>query len=372
MMKKKNKSTYRDNLTARGNEAKTVRKIVSIILVMITLILFIGGISGYIYIKSALQPVDPDNKKDIHVEIPMGASSSTIGKILEENNIIKDSRIFRIYTKVKNQSDFQAGEYDFTQAMTFDEIIESLKEGRIMKKAIHRVTIPEGKSINEIAKIYEEKLGIKQKKFLDIVNDPKYIQTLIEKYPNLLSDEITNPDIRSPLEGYLFAATYDFYEEDVKVEAIIEQMLDKSKKVISKYLDEISAKDMTVHEMLTMASIVEKEAKNAKQRKRISSVFYNRLQADMKLQTDPTVLYAIGKHKKKVLYKDLEIESPYNTYQNKGIPVGPISNFSENSLQAAIDPEKTDYLYFLHDEDGNIHYAETHDEHIKLKQEYIK
>ncbi|HEY4601213.1 MAG TPA: endolytic transglycosylase MltG [Cerasibacillus sp.] len=370
--KNKNKSTFRDNLIARGHEARTVRKIVLIMISVIVLILLIGGISGYMYIKSALEPVNPDNEKDIHVEIPMGASSSTIAKLLEDHNIIKDSRVFRIYTKIKNESDFQAGEYDFTQAMTFDEIIESLKTGRVIKEAIYRVTIPEGLSIPEIAKIFEKEVGIKQDKFLKKVNDVSYVESLIDAYPTLLSGDILHPDIRNPLEGYLFAATYDFYEEDIPVETVIEVMLDKSNEVLGKYLDDISAKDMTVHEMTTMASMIEKEAKNKAQRRSISSVFYNRLKAGMKLQTDPTVLYALGKHKKKVLLKDLEVKSPYNTYQIDGIPVGPISNFSEDSLKAAINPDDTEFLYFLHDAEGKIYYAKTHDEHVKLKNEHIK
>lgn len=372
MSKKKNKSSFRDNLIARGHEARKVRRIVMMMITVIIFILLIGGISGYMYIKSALQPVNPNNEKEIHIEIPMGASSSTIAKLLEEHHIIKDSRVFRIYTKLKNESDFQAGEYDFTQAMTIDEIIESLKEGRVIKEAIYRVTIPEGLSIPEIAKIFEKKIGIKQKEFLNRVNDVSYVESLIEQYPTLLSEDVLHPNIRNPLEGYLFAATYDFYDEEVSVEMIVEAMLNKSTEVIGKYYDDITEKNMSIHEMTTMASLIEKEAKNKEQRRSISSVFYNRLKAGMKLQTDPTVLYALGKHKKKVLLKDLEVDSPYNTYKIEGIPVGPISNFSEDSLQAAIYPEDTDFLYFLHDAEGNIYYAKTHDEHVKLKNEHIK
>lgn len=371
MSKKNKKKEFRDNLIARNEEASTVRKIVSIIIISLILIFLVGIISGYMYIKSALQPVDPGNEQGVEVEIPLGSTSSSIANILEEKGIIKDSRIFRIYTKVKNESDFQAGAYTFTPAMTIDEIIESLKSGVLVKEPIDKVTIPEGKTVEEIAEIFAEKKYFSKKDFMDKVNDEKYVEELIEAYPSILSEEILDEDIRTPLEGYLFAATYDIYVENPNINDIIETMLDRTAEVVNENQKDIDKKKFTVHEALTFASLVEKEASSKDQRKGIASVFYNRLEEGMPLQTDPTVLYAMGEHKDKVLLKDLEIESPYNTYQIDTLPVGPISNFSVNSLKASLHPEKSDYKYFLHDNEGGIHFAETHEEHIKLKQKYI-
>jgi len=371
MSKKNKKKEYRDNLIARNEEASTVRKIVSIIIISLILIFLVGIISGYMYIKSALQPVDPGNERGVEVEIPLGSTSSSIASILEEEGIIKDSRIFRIYTKVKNESDFQAGDYTFTPAMTIDEIIESLKSGVLVKEPIDKVTIPEGKTVEEIAEIFAEKQYFSKKDFIDKVNDEKYVEELIEAYPSILSEEILDEDIRTPLEGYLFAATYDIYVENPNINDIIETMLDRTAEVVNENQKDIDKKQFTVHEALTFASLVEKEASSKDQRKGIASVFYNRLEEGMPLQTDPTVLYAMGEHKDKVLLKDLEIESPYNTYQIDTLPVGPISNFSVNSLKASLNPEKSGYKYFLHDDEGGIHFAETHEEHIKLKQKYI-
>ncbi|MBU5466480.1 endolytic transglycosylase MltG [Virgibacillus sp. MSJ-26] len=371
MSKKNKKKEFRDNLIARNEEASTVRKIVSIIIISLILIFLVGIISGYMYIKSALQPVDPGNEQGVEVEIPLGSTSSSIANILEEKGIIKDSRIFRIYTKVKNESDFQAGAYTFTPAMTIDEIIESLKSGVLVKEPIDKVTIPEGKTVEEIAEIFAEKKYFSKKDFIDKVNDEKYVEELIEAYPSILSEEILDEDIRTPLEGYLFAATYDIYVENPNINDIIETMLDRTAEVVNENQKDIDKKKFTVHEALTFASLVEKEASSKDQRKGIASVFYNRLEEGMPLQTDPTVLYAMGEHKDKVLLKDLEIESPYNTYQIDTLPVGPISNFSVNSLKASLHPEKSDYKYFLHDNEGGIHFAETHEEHIKLKQKYI-
>ncbi|MFC4558902.1 endolytic transglycosylase MltG [Virgibacillus kekensis] len=371
MSKKKKSGDYMNNLVKRSEDAKTVRRIVAVIIVSLVLILVVGGISGYMYVKSALEPVNPDSDKEVKVEIPMGSSTSAIASTLEENGIIKDARVFRFYIKFKNESNFQAGEYKLSPSMAIDEIINALKNGKVLEEPVYTITIPEGKTIEEIAEIYANKLPFSKKEFLEVVNNPEYIELLINSYPNVLSNVILNPDIRTPLEGYLFAATYNFYDNKPGVKAVVEKMLEKTVTVVTPYLNEISARDLSVHEALTMASLVEKEASSEKQRRKIASVFYNRMEAGMRLQTDPTVLYALGEHKDRVLYKDLEVESPYNTYFVDKLPIGPISNFAEISLQAAVNPQETAFKYFLHDSEGNIHFAETHQEHQTLKQKYI-
>lgn len=370
-MSKKDKGTFKDNLIAKSEEAKTVRKIVSIILIVLLLILIIGGISGFLYVKSALQPVDPESEQEITVEIPIGSSTSAIASILEENGIIKDARVFSLYIKFNNESDFQAGEYTFTPAATIDEIIESLKNGKVMVDPVHAVTIPEGLTIDQMAEIFSEKLHFTKEDFLEKVNDKSYIEELITKYPDILTDAILDPEIRTPLEGYLFATTYHFYEEEPSIETVVETMLDQTQKVYNSYAKAVADKGFTVHEALTFASIIERETGTEEQRPQISSVFYNRMEVGMPLQTDPTVLYALGEHNETVTFKDLEVDSPYNTYMVEALPIGPISNFSENSLKAVVEPEESDYLYFLHDEEGNIYYAETFDEHKQNRDKYM-
>ncbi|WP_042146088.1 endolytic transglycosylase MltG [Paucisalibacillus sp. EB02] len=369
--KNKNKRNFKDNLVARGEDARTVRKIVAIVILSLLIVLVVGGISGYTYVKSALEPVDPGNEQGVEVEIPLGSSTSGIAEVLEKSGIIKDSMIFRFYIKFKNESGFQAGNYTFTKAMTLDQIIESLKSGRIIKEPVHRVTIREGLTIDEIAAIYADKLPISEEEFLEKVNDPDYVNQLMQKYP-FLTEDILNPELRYSLEGYLFAATYDFYEESPPITTIIENMLDKTQSVLGQYMDAINEKGLTIHEAVTMASLVEKEAVTEDQRKKIAGIFYNRLDAGMRLETDPTVQYAKGIHTEKVLLKDLEIESPFNTYRNDGLPIGPISNFSQNAFEAGINPEETEFYFFLHDGQGNIHYAETFEEHLVNKNQHIQ
>lgn len=372
MAKGKLTKAFKENRNARGREASTVRKIVAIVLLVLIIIIAILGFAGYAYIKSALEPVDPASEKEIEVEVPIGSSTSSIAALLEENGIIKNGLIFRFYIKFKNESDFQAGNYTFSPSMTIDEIIESLKSGKIVLESTHRITIPEGLTVVQIADIFAKHFSFTRDEFIDKANDEAYVKQLIEKYPNLLSDEILQEGIRTPLEGYLYGITYDFYEEDPSIETIIEMMLEQTSAIVTPYLDQIADLDFTIHEALTFASVIEKESGSLDQRNEISGVFYNRLEEGMRLQTDPTVLYALGEHKDRVLYEDLEVESPYNTYVIDGLPIGPISNFAENSLEAVVNPSNNSYLYFLHDKEGNIYYAETLEEHNQNIDAYME
>ncbi|WP_226036986.1 endolytic transglycosylase MltG [Aquibacillus saliphilus] len=366
--KQENKSK-KDQLYQRSNEAKITRRIVAIVLIVITIIIAVGANYGYSYIKSALEPVNPEDDSTIDVEIPMGSSSSQIASILEENGIISNSIVYRLYIKFKNASDFQAGEYQLSPAMTLNEITDTLQTGRVLEEPVLTVTIPEGKTIEQIAEIYAERANVDKDEFLKTVEDPEYIEQLIDTYPTILSEEILDKDIKTPLEGYLFAATYQFFEENPSTETIVNSMLQKTKDVVSEHLD-LMDPDWTVHEVLTLTSLVENEARSTEHRKKIAGVFYNRLDADMMLQTDPTVAYARGEHLDRTLYEHLEIDSPYNTYQVVGLPIGPISNFAENSLLAVLEPKESDFIYFVA-ADGEVYYSKTLDEHNQKVNEYL-
>ncbi|MFC2948436.1 endolytic transglycosylase MltG [Virgibacillus sediminis] len=371
MSRDKRKKKYMVNFKERTEEAKKVRKIVSIIVITIAVLLIVGAASLFFYVNSAMKPVDPDSEEEVTIEVPIGSSTSTIASILEENGLIRNALVFRMYVKFHNETDFQAGEYTFTPSMEMKEMVDSLKNGIVMAEPVHRITIPEGLSMDQIAEIYADSLHFTKEDFLEKVNDRAYLEELMEQYPNLLTEDILDEEIRTPLEGYLFASTYDFYKEEPEIETIVQKMLTETEKLITEYRAELDEQGWTVHESITFASLVEKEAGEVEQRNEIAGVFYNRMEEGMPLQTDPTVLYALGEHKERVLYEDLDIESPYNTYVVEALPIGPISNFAESSLEAVANPKQSDYLYFLHDADGNIHYAETYEEHLKNRNEHM-
>ncbi|WP_430701269.1 endolytic transglycosylase MltG [Peribacillus frigoritolerans] len=365
------KEHIRMKLLEQQGEAKLVRKIIMITIASLILLIGIVGLVGFLYINSAMKPVDPDDDTIKKVKIPIGSSVNGISTLLEEQGIIKDARVFKYYIKFRNESGFQAGEYKLSPSMPIGDIVTSIKTGKLMKEAAMKITIPEGKQLIQIADIIAGKTGEDPKKVFKKLNDKKFVNSMQEQFPQLLTSEIENEKVLYPLEGYLFPATYDFYEEKPTLESIVIEMLKKTEETLQAYEGQMDKNDYSVHEMLTFASLVEEEATAQVDRGKIASVFYNRIEEDMPLQTDPTVLYAKGSHKSRVYYKDLEVKSPYNTYKNKGLPPGPIANAGTTSIDAVLKPEKTDYLYFLATPEGEVLYSKTLDDHNNKKAEHI-
>ncbi|MFE4706010.1 endolytic transglycosylase MltG [Peribacillus simplex] len=365
------KEHIRMKLLEQQGEAKLVRKIIMITIASLILLIGVVGLVGFLYINSAMKPVDPDDDTIKKVKIPIGSSVNGISTLLEEQGIIKDARVFKYYIKFRNESGFQAGEYKLSPSMPIEDIVTSIKTGKLMKEAAMKITIPEGKQLIQIADIIAVKTGEDPKKVFKKLNDKKFVNTMQEKFPQLLTSEIENEKVLYPLEGYLFPATYDFYEEKPTLESIVIEMLKKTEETLQAYESQMDKNDYSVHQMLTFASLVEEEATAQVDRGKIASVFYNRIEEDMPLQTDPTVLYAKGSHKSRVYYKDLEVKSPYNTYKNKGLPPGPIANAGTTSIDAVLKPEKTDYLYFLATPEGEVLYSKTLDDHNNKKAEHI-
>ncbi|MFC9597410.1 endolytic transglycosylase MltG [Peribacillus butanolivorans] len=365
------KEHIRMKLLEQQGEARLVRKIIMITIASLILLIGIVGLVGFLYINSAMKPVDPDDDTIKKVKIPIGSSVNGISTLLEEQGIIKDARVFKYYIKFRNESGFQAGEYKLSPSMPIQDIVTSIKTGKLMKEATMKITIPEGKQLIQIADIIAVKTDQDPKEIFKTLNSEKFVNSMQERFPELLTSEIENKNVLYPLEGYLFPATYDFYEEKPSLEAIVIEMLKKTEETLQAYETQMDKKDYSVHQMLTFASLVEEEATAQVDRGKIASVFYNRIKKDMPLQTDPTVLYAKGSHKSKVLYKDLEVKSPYNTYKNKGLPPGPIANAGTTSIDAVLKPEKTDFLYFLATPEGEVLYSKTLEEHNNKKAEHI-
>jgi len=365
------KEVIQQKMLEQHHEAKIVRKIVmTISIIMLIFIVLIGG-GGYLYIQSALKPIDSTSKKQKTVEIPLGSSVTGIAEKLEANGIIKNAKVFKYYVKLKNEGGFMAGDYQLSPSMDVPEIVSRLKTGKVLAKASFKITVPEGQQLKEIAAIMAKATNQKEDDVFNKLNDKEFIKTLMAKYPDILTDEIMHSTVKYPLEGYLYPATYPFYKPNPSVEEMVTAMLDKTRNVLSDYTEESDKKKLSIHQLLTMSSLVEEEATKKADRKMIASVFYNRMKKGMPLQTDPTVLYAQGKHKDKVLYEDLEVDSPYNTYKNTGLPPGPISNAGKMSIEAALEPAETDFYYFLATADGDVIFTKTLDEHNQEKAKHI-
>jgi UPF0755 protein len=366
-----------ERMREKKKEVKVVRRIVLAIVLLILIIGFFVGKSVYRYVVSGLQPLDPESEEIINVEIPIGSNLNSIATTLESEGIIKDARLFKYYAKFNNESQFQAGTYDLTKAMTLDELIQSLKSGKVYREPVFTMTVPEGLTLKEIGIIIEKRTGISAEEFESYINDEQTIDMFIAKYPNVITEEIKNKNIKFPFEGYLFPATYPFYEEKPTIETVVDEMIQATVSNVSPYLNYLEENEKTVHWLLTFSSLLEKEATQKSDRATIASVFYNRMQPKnpqqevMPLQTDPTVAYAHGQHLSKTTYADLEIDDPYNTYKYKGLPPGPIANAGKSSIDAVIDPESTDYLYFLADKTGENHFAKSYEEHLANRAKYI-
>ena len=356
----------------RKKETSIIKKIMKYFIIALLVIVLVGGFFTWNYIKGETQPVDTAQTELVSFEIEQGASVKEVSKALEEEGIIRNSKLFNFYLKFKNVSGFKSGLYHVSKSMTLDEIIAELSgQGKDKDQNATKVLIREGEQLTEIAKEVEKSTKYSAEDFMAKVQDEDFLRYLVQKFPKLLTQSYNGYQVKYVLEGYLFPATYDMNDSKT-LQMLITEMVAKTDEVMSKYYDKILASDYTLQEIMAMASLIEKEGTKLEDRKKISSVFHNRIKENMKLQTDVSVQYALGEHKEALSLEDLEVDSPYNLYQNYGVGPGPYNSPSEDSIVAALEPEKTDYLYFLADiHTKEIYYAKTYEEHLELKAKYI-
>lgn len=329
------------------------------------ILLFIITISLYIYNISA---VNKNNNDQIVFEIKKGDTASDIGKNLESKKLIKNITIFKIYIKLNKTNSFKAGYYNLNQAMNLKTIINTL-DGTEISTVKKYITLKEGQTIKKLSLLIEDKTDYKKEDFLNLMIDKSFINELIDEYW-FLSNDILNKDIYYPLEGYLFPNTYDVY--GLNLEQITKLFLTETNKILTKYKNDITKKTYDIHELISLASIVELEGNNKINRGLIAGIFYNRLSNNITLGSDVTAYYAAQKDiQEKLTTVDLTSSNPYNTryINNYGIPVGPICNPGEESINAVLNETKSDYFYFVADIKGNIYFMKTYTEHKnKIKE----
>lgn len=340
-------------------------KIIAIVVLIIVLAILLGYKLMFTKVSSS--------DEEIEVAIPLGTGTNGIANILKENNIIRSKLGFKIYTKLNKVSNFQAGTYYLKQNMSLKEISEMLKSGIMYDQNEIKITYLEGKNMRWLAKKISEVTNNTEDDVFEVLSREDYIDSLIEKYW-FITDDIKDKDIYYPLEGYLFPDTYALKNKDVKVEEIFEKMLDKMGKVLEEYKDEIEKSKYSVHQLLTIASIVETESVNKEDRKGVAGVIYNRLNRNMAIQSDVTTYYAfkIDMGERDLYQREIDT---YNKYNTRGpsmegkLPVGPISSVSKLSIEAAIEPKDTDYLFFVADKNGKVYFSKTNTEHNQIISE---
>jgi len=327
-----------------------------------------------LFYHSQLSPVS-ESQEEVVFEVNSGESLNAVLPRLEESGLIKNSLFAKIYIKLNHTGSLAAGKFALTPSMSTAEIIETITDAT---KLIHddiTITFIEGEWLKHMAEKFESDLGIDADELMTLWNDKDYLKSLMDEYP-FLTEEIFNEDSRYLLEGYLMPNTYAFAKGS-DAQTVTKKLLDQTLKVYNKYKDEIAQHELSVHELFTLASIVQYEASKIEDMKMIAGVFYNRLDIGMKLQSSVTVCYAIDKEKSDS-WKSCEVnptfDSPYNTYMVQGLPPGPILNPGADAIEAVLAPTESDYYYFMADVygDGTVYYAETYAQHLALVNKYLR
>lgn len=338
---------------------KVKRRFIAFILVLVLMILLLSGMLFMNWLGKGSGPIDPGNEETVLVTVPRGTSTNGIGELLESHGLISDAFVFRLKSKLEGyDGKFRAGEYYLSPGMSMDQIIEHLLAGR---DSATRFTIPEGYDLRRTADALEAQGLIDRETFFKEIEKGEFDYWFVE---GLKEGE-------SRLEGYLYPETYEIFVNATEKE-IIGKMLSQFNTVFTEeHIKRMQELELSLNEVMILASIVEREAVVSEDRPIIAGVFQHRLRIGMPLQSCATVQYILGEQKPVLSIADTQIKSPYNTYLNAGLPPTPICSPGIESINAVLWPEETDYLYFLAKGDGSHVFSVTYEEHLRNKAIYI-
>ena len=333
------------------------------------------GLVGMVTFIISLTPVSK-NTDIINFTINKGDNKEAILDNLKEANLIRNKYVTFVYMIFSGNTNLIAGNYELSRNMSIGDILKKLSEGDVKaaKREEVKVTFKEGDTLKNFVTSVSNETNIEYDDAIDKLSNKEYLNTLIDKYWFLTSD-ILDEDLYYPLEGYLYPDTYYFYKETT-IEEVITKVLGVTNKKLESLKDDLEKSKFSIHEVLTIASIVEKEAINKEDRSKVSQVIYKRLNSNMSLGMDVTSYYGVQKEmNEKLTILDLNDENPYNTRVTTfiGLPAGAICNPSLDSITAVLNPANTDYLYFIADVDtGKVYFAKNSKEFNILKQKYVK
>lgn len=299
--------------------------------------------------------VDPASTETVLVEIPQGSGLGTVAELLKGRGLIRSELGFKSQAKaMKAEADLKAGTYELSKAMSAEEIIDKLVAGAVYVERV-KVVIPEGYELKQIVQRLEEAGLIEPEAFQEAMETGGYDYRIVSELPE-------GP---GRMEGFLFPATYQIPKGASEQEIVTMLLGAFDRQFKSEWYDRAKELDMTVLEVVTLASIVEREAKLDSERPLIAGVFHNRLKIGKQLESCATVQYALGERKTRLYFKDLEVKSPYNTYKHTGLPPGPIASPGTRSIEAVLYPEASDYLFFRTSAkgDGSHDFSKTFQEH---------
>ena len=381
--------THSKNKQKRKKQDRTAKRIVAVVMSLVVVFFLATCTFGFFWVKSSLEPINTEAKKTIQVEIPEGSSTKEIANILFEKDLIKNATVFNYYSKIKSYNNYQSGFYNLSQSMSVDDLAKALQESgtpTAQEEPAGKVLIVEGYTLTQIANSVTlnaktddktDKTPFTSEEFLATVTNQEFIDRMVATYPNLFASlPAADSGVIYRLEGYLFPAVYDYYD-DATIEDLVEQMISTTDARLQPYYEAIANKNLTVNEVLTLASLVEKEGSTDEDRRNIASVFFNRLNTEMPLQSNIAILYAQGKLGEETTLAedtniDTSIESPYNIYWRAGLMPGPVDSPSLSAIEAVLNANATDYYYFVADvTTGTVYFANTIEEHDQNVATYV-
>ncbi len=332
------------------------RVLLWIIAFFLLIILAAGGVAWYVY--QQLQPVagSPTTK---NVTIPSGSSVRDIGRLLEEQALIRNADMFNYYVKYKGVApQLKAGEYEFTTGQTLDDLLAAMTEGKTVNNA-ERFTVPEGWNVEQIADHLAKEGIVEKDAFLKEVNEGAFPEfPFVAAIPK-------SAERKNRLEGYLFPETYEVKKGATAHEVVSRMLAQFQQEWKPEWNEQLKKHHLTQDEAINLASIVEREVTVDKERPTVAGVYFNRIREKWPLQADATVQFILGKQRDRLTYDDLKVKSPYNTYTNPGLPPGPIANPGRLSIEAVVNPEQHDYFFYVTKKDGTSehYFSKTLQEH---------
>lgn len=339
------------------------------ILLTVLLVLVLVGVSASVYFSMNLKAVG-NGDHEILFEVKEGENFDSVLTNLEKEGIIRSSMVAKLYAKLTHSGNYFAGNYELNDSMSTKEVLSYISDESNLVNESVTLTVPEGTWAKEIAENIAEIYP--QYTAEDIIrqwNDAEYIQTLSKDYSFLNAETLNNENYKVKLEGYLFPETY-FLNPEADIDEITRTLLNQFDSFYQENKSLFEQSEYSVHEIVTLASVVQFESGSTEDMPTIASVFYNRLNDGMRLESSVTVCYALYDQfdDPTQCETQTDIESPYNTYLNDGLPVGPILNPGADAIKAVLEPASTEYYFFAADinDDGKVYYSKTFEEHQKV------
>lgn len=321
--------------------------------VLMVLCAMIGG--AIFFVEYLIGPVNQATPVTVQFNVAEGSSVSAIARGLEKVELIRNHTYFTAVTRLLGvENKIKAGYYEFTTGMSIRDLIRKLVKGEVMTT---KLTIPEGLTVKEMGELIQTRVDIPKEDFFTAVR-------------NYQPEFMTEHDVEFPVEGFLFPDTYQL-PYNVTADALVQMMVNRFVSVVGLEPVEVRGRTLSMWEVVTIASLIEEEAKLDEDRPKISGVIYNRLDERMNLQLCASVLYVLGVKKERLSIAETKIDSPYNTYRNPGLPPGPISNPGMEAIRAAMNPANVEYLFYIATPDGTTYYSKTYEEHLRTIEKYL-